>query len=561
MKDSYTRAPKLPPGATWERFDSYEYQDELGRPKLVVLRDHGKYADGKPVIDEETGKRAKQCIHNYWGTPGNKKPPGARKLIYKLPDIIKEIKAGKTIVVVEGEIKVTLLRHWGFAATCCPGGWAAWEPEHAELLRGAYRVLIVPDNDDVGRRFADKVGRTLEGVVPPCYLLELPNLPERGDVCDWQEAGGTKEQFAELAEQARPWEPYGPSDDLPESQWLGEKPATGPPALIKGVLPQTGVAVIGGQSGGGKTFHAIHLSTCLLPDCNREFYIDKYRIKRHGGVLYLVLEGKLAFHMRVTAAFEAALGKQRELWDKAKLPFSWNTYEPNLFANGPDALIKLAERDAAKMRRDFGVELVAVFLDTMGLAACYENEDRAAQVQKVISGLSHLSDVTGALAIGVDHFGKDQQAGLRGSSAKRGHVETILACLVDRDANDNPINHRLKFEKIRDGEEGRIVPYRLNVVDWGIDEDGEQATTCVVQWEPNRPPPAKPQRRAPKRHKTDVTLERAIRDVGLPADPDALRSAFYQHHGGTKRAANTAWHRAVNAAGLALNNGKLEYAL
>jgi len=274
-----------------------------------------------------------------------------------------------------------------------------------------------------------------------------------------------------------------------------------------------------------------------------------------------VLEGKLAFHMRVTAAFEAALGKQRELWDKAKLPFSWNTYEPNLFANGPDALIKLAERDAAKMRRDFGVELVAVFLDTMGLAACYENEDRAAQVQKVISGLSHLSDVTGALAIGVDHFGKDQQAGLRGSSAKRGHVETILACLVDRDANDNPINHRLKFEKIRDGEEGRIVPYRLNVVDWGIDEDGEQATTCVVQWEPNRPPPAKPQRRAPKRHKTDVTLERAIRDVGLPADPDALRSAFYQHHGGTKRAANTAWHRAVNAAGLALNNGKLEYAL
>jgi len=98
-------------------------------------------------------------------------------------------------------------------------------------------------------------------------------------------------------------------------------------------------------------------------------------------------------------------------------------------------------------------------------------------------------------------------------------------------------------------------------VDWGIDEDGEQATTCVVQWEPNRPPPAKPQRRAPKRHKTDVTLERAIRDVGLPADPDALRSAFYQHHGGTKRAANTAWHRAVNAAGLALNNGKLEYAL
>ena len=108
------------------------------------------------------------------------------------------------------------------------------------------------------------------------------------------------------------------------------------------------------------------------------------------------------------------------------------------------------------MRQDFGVDLVAVFLDTMGLAACYENEDKSAQVQKVVGGLSRLSDVTGALVIGVDHYGKDQGAGLRGSSAKRGHVETILACLVDRDKNENAKNHRLKFKKIRDGEEGRI---------------------------------------------------------------------------------------------------------
>jgi hypothetical protein len=344
---------------------------------------------------------------------------------------------------------------------------------------------------------------------------------------------------------------------LPVSQWLGEKAATPPPALIKGVLPQTGVAIIGGQSGGGKTFHAIHLATRLIPDCNQNFYIDRYRIKRHGGVLYLVLEGKPAFPMRVTAAFETMLGNQRELGDNPRQPFAWNTYEPNLFANGPEALIKLVERDAAKMRRDFSVDVVAIFLDTMGLAACYENEDRAAQIQKVVSGLSHLSDVTGALAIGVDHFGKDQQAGLRGSSAKRGHVETVLACLVDRDANDNPINHRLKFEKIRDGEEGRIIPYRLNVVDWGIDEDGDPVTTCVVQWEPNRPPPPKPQRARPK---TMGALERAISDVGgLPAEPAELRKAFYAHHKGKPHTANAAWNRALRDAKIVLtSDGRLD---
>ena len=54
--------------------------------------------------------------------------------------------------------------------------------------------------------------------------------------------------------------------------------------------------------------------------------------------------------------------------DRAKLPFCWNTYEPFLFEKGPDALIKLAEREAARMRQDFEVDLVAIFLDTMGLA-------------------------------------------------------------------------------------------------------------------------------------------------------------------------------------------------
>jgi hypothetical protein len=355
---------------------------------------------------------------------------------------------------------------------------------------------------------------------------------------------------------------------LPASQWLGERRVAEPPALIKGILPQTGVAMIGGQSGTGKSFLAIQLGVQLLPECRQEFYIDKYRIKRHGGILYCVLEGKPAFPMRVTAALEEVLGKgQPTLFGdkiKTKFPFSWNTYEPNLYTAGPDGLIKLAERDAEKMRQDFGVDLVAIFLDTMGLAACYENEDKAAQVQRVVSGLFKLSDATGALVIGVDHYGKDQGAGLRGSSAKRGHVETVLSCLGDRDKNGNGddrlTNLRLKFEKIRDGEEGRIIPYRLKTVDWGLDEDGDPVTTCVVRWEPNRKQQAKPKGRASYRPpKTDVTLARAIKEVGLPADMEVLKAAFYKYHGGSNHAANTAWHRAVANEELTLVDGRLDH--
>jgi hypothetical protein len=149
------------------------------------------------------------------------------------------------------------------------------------------------------------------------------------------------------------------------------------------------------------------------------------------------------------APFEAVLAKQMQLGDRSRLPFSWNTYEPDLFHQGPDGLIKLAERDAQRMRQECGLDLVTVFLDTMGLAACYENEDRAAKAQKVVFGLVQLSDATGALVIGVDHYRKDQQAALRGSSAKRGQLKQFSRVWLTR-------TRIINLYKIRDGEEGEL---------------------------------------------------------------------------------------------------------
>jgi hypothetical protein len=296
---------------------------------------------------------------------------------------------------------------------------------------------------------------------------------------------------------------------------------------------------------------AIHLGVRLIPDCEQHFYIDKYRIKRHGGVLYLVLEGKSAFPMRVTAAFEELLKRQMEFGERSRLPFAWNSYAPNLFEKGPDALLKLAEREATKMRQEFSVDLVAIFLDTMGLASCFENENMAAQVQRVVAGLNRLSDETGALSINVDHMGKDAEAGMRGTSAKRDCVETILGCFCDRNNGDKPTNHRMQLLKVRDGEEGRVIPYRLEPVDMGVDEDGERISTAVIRWECDRP---MPQKRNGRPRKNDFTMQQAINEVGgLPVKVEVLRAAFSRIHGGSTKAVNTAWYRAVRDMGLSLN--------
>jgi hypothetical protein len=355
-------------------------------------------------------------------------------------------------------------------------------------------------------------------------------------------------------------DPKGPPSNakvLPESQWFGNKPMELPPALIKGIFPQTGVATIGGQSGGGKSFHAIHFSLCVIPECDQNFNIDHYRIKRKGGVIYFVLEGKASFPMRLTAAYNHMMDKQIEFGERWKIPFAWNTYSPSLFSEGPDGLLKIIDRDAGRMRKEFGVDVVAFVLDTMGLAAIYKKEDDAAQVQKVISDLGRMSEETGALAVNVDHYGKDHGAGLRGSSAKRAGADAVLACLVDRDRDDRPYNHRMVFEKIRDGEEGRVVPYGLRQVQMGLNEDLEPETTCVIQWEVGRPMGKRGKKMPPRKTKTSVPLKMAIEEVGLPVEMEVLREAFYKAHGGSNKAANTAWHRAIEASDLVLQNGKL----
>ncbi|HEY7415449.1 MAG TPA: AAA family ATPase, partial [Ktedonobacteraceae bacterium] len=164
----------------------------------------------------------------------------------------RDIQLGHTIYIVEGEPKVIKMRTWGFAATCAPEGAGKWYPEHAELLRGARQVVIMPDNDEPGRRHADLVGRSLEGIVPSVCLLELPNLPDHGDICDWE---GTLEQFKELT--PREWEPYYKEDDadlgvINAGDLLATKPA--PRGWLLGnIFARKFLSSLFGDGGVGKT--------------------------------------------------------------------------------------------------------------------------------------------------------------------------------------------------------------------------------------------------------------------------------------------------------------------
>lgn len=145
-------------------------------------------------------------------------------LPYRLPQLIEAVSLGRRIYIFEGEAKVELLLSWNVPATCCAGGAEKWLPEHGEYLRDA-DVVILPDNDDPGRKHRNVVGASLRGVAASVRVLDLPGLRPKGDVIDWAKAGGTVEHLYELTERAA--EPWREDEQRPTEN--SDAPSEAPP--------------------------------------------------------------------------------------------------------------------------------------------------------------------------------------------------------------------------------------------------------------------------------------------------------------------------------------------
>jgi hypothetical protein len=131
---------------------------------------------------------------------------GIQPVLYRLPEVLQALKQGETIFIPEGEKDVDNLARLGLAATTNPMGAGKWRDHYSNWLKGA-NVVILPDNDEPGRKHAQQVAQSLYGKAASVKVLELPGLPEKGDVSDWLAAGGTREELLELAAEAPEWEP------------------------------------------------------------------------------------------------------------------------------------------------------------------------------------------------------------------------------------------------------------------------------------------------------------------------------------------------------------------
>lgn len=159
----------------------YDYRDQSGAVLYQVVR----YEPKDFVVRRPDGCGG--YVYNL---------KGVSRVLYRLPEL-HTAQSDETVLIVEGEKDVDRLAELGFVATTNIGGANKWSDEYSEALRGLH-VVIIPDNDDAGRKHSERVARSLAGLAASVKIVELPDLPPKGDVSDYLGAGNTPESLRDL---------------------------------------------------------------------------------------------------------------------------------------------------------------------------------------------------------------------------------------------------------------------------------------------------------------------------------------------------------------------------
>ncbi|PIY00770.1 MAG: hypothetical protein CO070_03345 [Gallionellales bacterium CG_4_9_14_0_8_um_filter_55_61] len=230
---------------------------------------------------------------------------------------------------------------------------------------------------------------------------------------------------------------------LPPLQWR-----------IKKVLPQTGLAAWFGPSGSGKSFAVFDALQSMA--AGRDWF--GYKTKPCNA-LYCVLEGE---------GGAAGRGAAYRIRHGATSPNIRYLVQPFSLLESRD-ITELAQAIKAD-----GQSAEVVVLDTLNRAAPGADENDSKSMGQIIAASKQLQTLIGGLVILVHHTGKDASKGLRGHSSLHGALDAAIEVRRDGD------NREWLIAKSKDGEDGASHPFKLEVVELGIDEDGEPITSCVV---------------------------------------------------------------------------------
>lgn len=351
----------------------YDYTDSGGNLLFQVMRTADKqFRQRRPNPEKPGGWE--------WRLGDTEKP------LYRLPEVISAIEAGRTVYVVEGEKDAESIFSTGNVATTSPGGAGSWLPAHTESLREA-NVVVVADRDEPGYRHARAVANSLR--YGGATSVKLAQPVEGKDTTDHLTAGYRLDQLVIISTNEN--QPRMAQD---VTQFLDGDQAFD--WVVPGLLERGDRLILTGFEGGGKSTLMRQFGICIAGGLDPFKFTDTEPVK----ALYVDCENG---ERLVRRKFNELI----ELYEKMHGPYP----KDQLFIVSRPSGMDLMTDDA-----DWLMEQVTAFkpgVVLIGPLYNLQNEDMNAEAptKKVAGVLRRIAVEGGCALIAEAHAGKSESAG------------------------------------------------------------------------------------------------------------------------------------------------------
>lgn len=240
--------------------------------------------------------------------------------------------------------------------------------------------------------------------------------------------------------------------------------------LIKGFLLRAELGMLFGESGAGKSFATLDMCAAI---CRGVDFWNGHRVKK-GRVLYVVAEGVSGFRQRIRAyCHQHAIPK---IGMDVIYEVTPNLVEPSQVT---DLIKEICEREPYDL----------IVMDTFARVVAGADENSGQEMGNAILQCKRISQKAKAMVLLVHHSGKDTSKGPRGWSGITAACDSEI--VVERNNDMRSITAR----KVKEGVDGISYLFSLHTVVLGVDEDGDDITSCIVEFKGDGKVKAEPKKK------------------------------------------------------------------
>lgn len=444
----------------------YSYSDEQGRELYRKIRiepgSNGKAKDFYCERNEEG-----QVVRNL---------KGCRKVLYRLPEILRAISQEKPIFLVEGEKDANKLYELGLAATTTLES-LKWQDENTEILKDA-DVVIFYDMDKTGLERRELLCKHLQGKVKRLRVVDLPGLQYQEshgqDISDWLASSNTISTLKEILLNTPDYKPEGKKDRLRvvtlDEFLLMELPKQ--EMILSPFLPSQGLCLLYAKRGVGKTHVAIGIAYAVA--VGGRFL--KWRAPKPRKVLYI--DGEMP-----AAAMQERLKRIALSEDlKPPAPDYLRLITPDL-QDGP--MPDLSTREGRAILMELVGDSELIIIDNLSSLFRSGIENEAESWQPVQDWALEMRR-NGKTIIFVHHAAKGGQQ--RGTSKKEDTLDTVIVLKQPQDyRSDRGACFEVNFEKTRHFAGSDAAPFKVVLKEqpdglwvWEVSEHVEDGSEVIT---------------------------------------------------------------------------------